>query len=146
MDTAAALAQLKECMNAPAMEVPVVVLYANGKTEELVIDHRKVNEILGGTPTVVGGIRRLDVMAFALRDGGKRSINSHALPECFDEKIRGHIVLLRTDDSAAPTPFTAKEWTQWVKEGMQDDEQESDEGEDMEEEEEEGEEEDDDEE
>ena len=75
-----------------------MVLRASGEVHEVTIDHRKVSEVLGGVPTVVGGVRSLDVMAFARRDQ-KAKKTKHTLPEGFDKGIKGDIVLLRTDDS-----------------------------------------------
>ena len=67
MDTASAIAELKKTMAAPTKEVACVVLRVSGETEEITIDHRKVNEVLGSVPTVVGGVRSLDVLADACR-------------------------------------------------------------------------------
>ena len=123
MDTATAIAQLKETMSAPAQEVACIVLRASGEVHELTIDHRKVSEVLGGVPTVVGGVRSLDVMAVALRDQ-KGRVTKHSLPDTFDKGIKGDIVLLRTDESATPVPFTSKEYKEWVDAGFPDEEQE----------------------
>ncbi len=56
MDLAAAMAQIQSVMSAPDTPVPIVVLRASGKKEEIVADQRKLAEILGGTPTVVGAV------------------------------------------------------------------------------------------
>ena len=102
-----------------------------------------MSELLGGVPTVVGA-RSLDVMALALRDGKKAKKTKHTLPDYFEENIKGDIVLVRTDETAAPLPFTIKEYKEWADAGFPDSEQESDDEEEGEEFE--GEEEDDDEE
>jgi hypothetical protein len=140
MDTAAAVAQIKAVMSAPTVEVACVVLRASGEAQEVVIDQRKVNELLGGAPTVVGGIRSLDVMAVALRDGKGKKATKHKLPDTFDSNIRGDIVLFRSDEDAAPLAFSLKEYSEWVEAGMPDaevDEEEEEGGEEEEEEEEE---------
>ena len=93
MDTAAAVMQMKEMMNAPTTPVTVVVLRASGKAEELTIDQRKVNEVLGGVPTIVGGVLSLNVFASGLREQRQGAKNKHKLPETFDKDIRGDIVL-----------------------------------------------------
>ena len=59
MDIAAAMAQIQSVMSAPDAPVPIVVLRASGKKEEIVADQRKLAEILGGTPTVVGAVNAL---------------------------------------------------------------------------------------
>ena len=135
---------MKAMMSAPSEPVACVVLRASGEVQEVTIDQRKVNELLGGVPTVVGGARSLDVMALALRDGKKAKKTKHTLPDYFEENIKGDIVLVRTDEDAAPLPFTIKEYKEWADAGFPDSEQESDDEEEGEEFE--GEEEDDDEE
>ena len=132
MDTASAIAELKKTMAAPTKEVACVVLRVSGETEEITIDHRKVNEVLGSVPTVVGGVRSLDVLAVAQRDQKKGKVTKHELPDTFDKPIRGDIVLLRTDSDASPMPFMAKEFKEWADAGFPDDaEQEEDEGEEL---------------
>ena len=54
MDSAAALAQIKACMAAPSNPVPCVILRAGGTAEEIVTDQRKMGEVLGAPPTIVG--------------------------------------------------------------------------------------------
>ena len=71
-------------MAAPTKEVACVVLRASGETHEVTIDHRKVSEVLGGVPTVVGGVRSLDVTAVALRDQKKGRVTKHTLPDIFE--------------------------------------------------------------
>ena len=120
MEVSDAVAQIQQVMSAPTTAVAIVVLRASGAVEEVVIDHRKLNEVIKGVPSVVGGVRTLDVMAVAKRDG-KGPKNVHTLPDTFDEKIKGDIALFRTADDASPVAFTAKEWSEWVAAGMVDD-------------------------
>ena len=54
MEAASALAQIKACMAAPSNPVACVVLRAGGTTEEVVTDQRKMGEVLGAPPTIVG--------------------------------------------------------------------------------------------
>jgi hypothetical protein len=140
MATAEAMAQISAVMSAPSDPVGVVILRADGSTDEATIDHRKVNELLNGAPTVVGAIRALNVQAVAQR-GGKGKANAHKLPEStFQLKIKGDIVLLRTASDAAGSPLALllSEFHSWVAEGMPDgEESEEEEGEEFEEEEEE---------
>ena len=113
-----ALAQIKAAMAAPNSPVACIVLRANGTSEEIVEDHRKLGAVLGGQPTVIGGIVSLGVMGVALKDSkGKR--NKHALPDTWDT-VKGDIVLFRVSDDGAPAPFTLAEFRKWVKEGMND--------------------------
>ena len=148
MDTAAAIAQLKATMSAPTQEVACVVLRASGEVHEVTIDHRKVSEVLGGMPTMVGAVRSLEVTACALREQKKGKVTKHELPDSFDQGIKGDIVLLRTNEDAAPVAFTSKEYHEWVEAGRPDeaeDEDDEEEGEEFledDDEEEEGEEED----
>ena len=101
MDLAAAMAQIQSVMSAPDTPVPIVVLRASGKKEEIVADQRKLAEILGGTPTVVGAVNALDVQAVARRDNkGKK--NPFALPDSFEPNLKGDVVLFRTADDAVP--------------------------------------------
>ena len=124
MDTAAAVMQIKEVMNAPTAPVPVVLMRADGEAQEMTIDQRKVNELIGGVPTIVGGILSLNVFASGLRDQSKAAgpKNKHKFPETFDKDIRGDVVLFRTnEETSAPEPFTLKEFVEWVAAGMPDD-------------------------
>ena len=113
-----ALAQIKAAMAAPNSPVACIILRANGTSEEIVEDHRKLGAVLGGQPTVIGGIVSLGVMGVALKDSkGKR--NKHALPATWDT-VKGDIVLFRVSDDGAPAPFQLAEFKKWVKEGMND--------------------------
>ena len=130
-----ALAQISAVMSAPTQAVAVVVLRADGSCDEAKIDHRKVGELLGGTPTVVGALRFLSAQAVSRR-GAKGSFNKHALPaDSFEPGIKGDIVLLRTDDDSAGTPLdlTVVEYNKWVDDGRPDAEEEEGEGEEGEE-------------
>ena len=121
-----ALAQISAVMSAPTQAVAVVVLRADGSCDEAKIDHRKVGELLGGTPTVVGALRFLSAQAVSRR-GAKGSVNKHALPaDSFEPGIKGDIVLLRTDDDSAGTPLdlTVVEYNKWVDDGRPDAEEE----------------------
>jgi hypothetical protein len=95
------------------------VLRANGKSDEVVTDHRKLDTHLGGKPTVVGGIVSLGVMAVA-RLGGKGKKNQHVLPHKWDADLKGDLVLFRVEDDGASAPYTLKEHRKWVKDGMPD--------------------------
>jgi len=134
MATAEAMAQISAVMSAPPEPVGVVILRADGSADEATIDHRKVNELLRGTPTVVGAIRALNVQAVAQR-GGNGKANKHKLPEgMFEVKIKGDIVLLRTASDAAGSPLglVLAEFNSWVAEGMPDgDDSDEEEGEDF---------------
>ena len=90
---------IRSVMAAPDTPVAIVVLRASGKKEEIVADQRKLGEILGGTPTVVGAVNALDVQAVARRDN-KGKPNPFKLPESFEAKLRGDVVLFRTADDA----------------------------------------------
>ena len=123
-------------MSAPSVPVACVVLRAGGKVDQITLDQRKIAEVLGGPPTVVGAIRSLDVQAVAKR-GAKGAVSKHAFPATFESKLKGDVVLFRTDDDASPQPFTAKEYKAWVADGMPDEggsEDEEGEGEELEEE------------
>ena len=157
-----ALLQIKACMAAPSEPVACVMLRADGSSEEIVTDHRKIRELLKGTPTVVGAIASLGVQA-VMTEGAKKK-TKHVFPETFDPNIKGDVLLFRINEEAAPMPFTPKEYKDWVDAGCPDevedgeedageeeydkeeegdeDESEEDEGEEEEGEEEEGEEED----
>jgi hypothetical protein len=122
MANAEAMAQISAVMSAPSEPVGVVILRADGSADEATIDHRKVNELLGGTPTVVGAIRALNVQAVAQR-GGNGKANKHKLSEdSFERKIKGDIVLLRTASDAVGSPrgLTLAEFQSWVEQGMPD--------------------------
>ena len=117
MDVAAAMAQIQACMAAPDTPVEVVMLRASGKKEELVVDQRKLSELLGGQPTVVGAVNVLDVQAVARRDGkGKK--NPFKFPEAFESPLKGDVVLFRTAEDASPMAFTVAEYDAWVADGM----------------------------
>ena len=101
-------------------QVKCVVLRASGEIEEIVIDQRNIKDVIQGVPTIVGGVRALDIMAVARRDNkGKK--NAHKLPDTFDANIKGDIVLLKTAEDATPLDFAKKAWTEWVAAGMVDD-------------------------
>ncbi|KAG8468827.1 hypothetical protein KFE25_007345 [Diacronema lutheri] len=151
------VSQIGAVMAEAEKEVRVVVLKVDGTTAEATVDHRKVGEMIGGTPTVVGAIRALGVQAVAMsaaqsRPGAKK--NAHKLPEAsFEPGIKGDIVLLRTadDEVGSPLDLGLKDYSAWVDEGMpeaeegeDDDEGEEDEGEEESEGESEGEDDDDD--
>jgi hypothetical protein len=114
--------QISAVMSAPPAEVVVVVLRVDGTLDEVTIDHRKVAELLGGTPSIVGAIPALDAQAVAKSDA-KGKLNAHKLPEgSFERKVKGDIVLLRTadDEAASPLPLALKEYKAWVDAGMPD--------------------------
>ena len=115
MATAESLAQIKAVMQEEESPVEVVVLAADGTSSELVVDHRKIRELLGSLPTFVGSIRKLDVSAVARKDGvGKK--NTHVLPKHWDEGIKGTIVLFRTVEEGAmfvPKPFRLADYEAW---------------------------------
>ena len=69
MATAESLAQIKAVMQEEDNPVEIVVLAADGTSSELVVDHRKIREVLGSLPTFVGSIPKLDVSAVARKDG-----------------------------------------------------------------------------
>ena len=69
MDTAAAVMQIKEVMNAPTAPVPVVLMRADGEAQEMTIDQRKVNELIDG-PTIAGILA--ERFASGLRDQARR--------------------------------------------------------------------------
>ena len=125
MNVQDAVAQLKEVMSAPTVEVKCVVLRASGETDEITIDQRNLKDVIKGVPTVVGGVRKLDLMAVA-RNDKKGPKNKHTLPDTFEANIKGDIVLCRTDDDAAPLDLQKKDWCEWVAAGMIDDAQEED--------------------
>ena len=139
MDIAAAMAQIKACMAAPQDPVPCVLLRTDGSTQEIVLDHRKIAEVLGGQPTVVGAIASMGVQA-VMKQGAKKK-SKHTFPEAFEPSIKGDVLLFRIGDLAEPVAFTIKEYKDWVDAGCPDEVEEEEEGEEME-----GEEEDDDEE
>jgi hypothetical protein len=115
-DLATAMREIQSVMSQPQLPVAVVVLNANGSSKEQVIDQRKLGEVLGGTPTVVGAVRSLDVQAIAKR-GAKGTVNTHKLPENWETGVCGPIILFRTDESAQPKPFKLAEFKAWVDEG-----------------------------
>eukprot|EP00966_Prymnesium_polylepis_P194748 4514524-Prymnesium_polylepis.1 len=103
-------------MSAPTIEVEVVVLHAAGDSSEKVIDQRKLSELLGGPPTVVGAIGSLGVQAVAKNKAtGKK--NKHALPEHWEQGLKGEVVLFRTDEDASPLGFKLTEFKKWVSDG-----------------------------
>ena len=115
MATAESLAQIKAVMQEEESPVEVVVLAADGTSSELVVDHRHIRQLLGGLPTFVGSIRKLDVSAVARQDGvGKK--NKHVLPKHWDEAIKGTIVLFRTVEEGpmfVPKPFRLADYEAW---------------------------------
>ena len=116
VDMATAMAQIGAVMSAPTKEVAVVILKVDGKTAEKTIDQRKLSELLGGPPTVVGAIGSLGVQAIAkAKATGK--LNQHTLPEHWEQKLKGDIVLFRTDEDASPLDFKLPEFKQWVADG-----------------------------
>jgi hypothetical protein len=120
MAKAMAMAQMRAVMAAPTEQVTVVVLHADGTSTEAMIDHRKVGELLGGTPTICGAIRALDAQAVA-KDGAAGKVNTHVLPSgSFEPKIKGDIVLLRTanDEVGSPLGLPLAEFLAWVEQGM----------------------------
>lgn len=133
MASAEALANISAVLSAPSEPVGVVILRADGTVDAATIDHRKVGELLQGTPTVCGAIRALNAQAVCLR-AGKGKANAHSLPNTFEPKIKGDIVLLRTASDAAGSPMALalQEYTDWVAAGRPDGED-SDEEEDGEE-------------
>lgn len=134
MTTAAVVGQIEQVMSEAEKEVAVTVLKRDGTVSEATIDHRKVCDLLGGTPTVVGAIRALSVQAVALR-GAKGEANKHKLPEAsFEPSVKGDIVLLRTADDELGTPlgFAKAEFEAWVAQGMPEGESDEEEGEEAE--------------
>ena len=135
MASAESLAQIKAVMQEEESPVEVVVLAADGTSSELVVDHRHIRQLLGGLPTFVGSIRKLDVSAVARQDGvGKK--NKHVLPKHWDEAIKGTIVLFRTVEMGTmfvPKPFRLADYESWRAAGGVEEEIEEEE-EDMEEE------------
>ena len=141
MATAESLAQIKAVMQEEESPVEVVLLAADGTSSELVVDHRHIRQLLGGLPTFVGSIRKLDVSAVARQDGvGKK--NKHVLPKHWDEAIKGTIVLFRTVEEGpmfVPKPFRLADYEAWraaggVEEEIEEEEDEVGEGEEEEEE------------
>ena len=120
-----ALLQIKACMAAPNEPVACVMLRADGSSEEIVTDHRKIRELLKGTPTVVGAIASLGVQA-VMTEGAKKK-TKHVFPETFDPNIKGDVLLFRINEEAAPMPFTPKEYKDWVEAGCPDEVEEEDE-------------------
>jgi hypothetical protein len=120
-----ALLQIKACMAAPNEPVACVMLRADGSSEEIVTDHRKIRELLKGTPTVVGAIASLGVQA-VMTEGAKKK-TKHVFPETFDPNIKGDVLLFRINEEAAPMPFTPKEYKDWVDAGCPDEVEEEDE-------------------
>ena len=115
-DLATAMREIQSVMAQPPTPVAVVILRPDGSSEEQTIDQRKLCDVLGGPPTVVGAIRALDVQAVAKRNA-KGSKNKHALPENWEESVCGTIILFRTDEEAQPKPFQLTEFKAWVAEG-----------------------------
>ena len=135
MATAESLAQIKAVMQEEESPVEVVVLAADGTSSELVVDHRHIRQLLGGLPTFVGSIRKLDVSAVARQDGvGKK--NKHVLPKHWDEAIKGTIVLFRTVEEGTmfvPKPFRLADYEAWrAAGGVEEEIEEEDEDEDEE--------------
>jgi len=115
----AALAQIQAVMGAAEEAVSVVVLEAAGTSREAVVDHRKIKDVIGGQPTFVGFIRKLDVAAVARKDN-KGAANKHEMPAHFQPNIKGPVVLFRTGadgDMSVPLPVTVAEYEAWVKAG-----------------------------
>ena len=137
MATAESLAQIKAVMQEEDNPVEIVVLAADGTSSELVVDHRKIREVLGSLPTFVGSIRKLDVSAVARKDGVGKN-NKHVLPKHWDEGIKGTIVLFRTVEEGAmfvPKPFRLADYEAWraaggVEEEVEEEDEEDEEGED----------------
>jgi len=117
MDTASALATIKACMAAPSNPVACVILRANGKSEEIVADQRKLGSFLGANPTIVGAIISLDVTV-VVRSDNTGNKNTHSFPEGWEPNLKGDIILFRTDNDGGSLPFTLKEHRAWVAEGM----------------------------
>ena len=127
-----ALAQIKQCMSAPSEPVACVMLRADGSAQEIVTDHRKIRDLLGGQPTVVGAIASLGVQA-VMREGAKKK-SKHSFPEAFEPTIKGDVLLFRIDDDASPLPYTPSEYKEWLDAGCPDEveEEEEEEGEEIE--------------
>ena len=131
----AALAEIQAVMGAEEEPVSVVVLEAAGTSREAVVDHRKIKDVIGGQPTFVGFIRKLDVAAVARKDN-KGAANKHEMPAQFQPNIKGPIVLFRTGaegNMSVPLPVTVAEYEAWVKAGgaAEEEEEDEDEGEEM---------------
>jgi hypothetical protein len=131
----AALAEIQAVMREAETPVEVVVLAADGGSSEVVVDHRHIRDVLGGLPTFVGSIKKLDVSAVARGDGVGEP-NKHTLPQHFDlDSIKGAVVLFREveeEGMAVPKPFRLAEYESWRAAGGVDEEVESDDDEEVE--------------
>ena len=114
MNTAEAMAQIQTVMSAAEEPVACVLLEAGGKMREVIADHRQLGKVLGGSPTIVGALRLLDVTAVATTRG---AATKHELPKSFDIGVRGDILLVRNAEDSSPMPLTLKEYRSWLKEG-----------------------------
>ena len=114
MNTAEAMAQIQTVMSAAEEPVACVLLEAGGKMREVIADHRQLGKVLGGSPTIVGALRLLDVTAVATTRG---AATKHELPKSFDIGVRGDILLVRNAEDSSPMPLTLKEYRAWLKEG-----------------------------
>ena len=126
------VAQIKHVMDAPQKKVKCILLKQDGNTEQVCIDHRNINHAIGGPPTVVGAVRKLNVQAVGNSDQ-KGPLSKHKFPTTFEKKLRGHVLLFRTDENAAPQDLNVQEYRSWVDQGMQEpDEDEESQGEESE--------------
>ena len=97
--------------------VTVVMLRANGSTEELVLDMspklQLVAKELGGSVGFLGQWETLEVVLVirADQDDEKVAISSHKLqPPFHDASVRGDIMLMRNDEEGIPVDFSLKEY------------------------------------
>ena len=78
MNTAEAMAQIQTVMSAAEEPVACVLLEAGGKMREVIADNRQLGKVLGGSPTIVGALRLLDVTAAATTRGAATTAQTSA--------------------------------------------------------------------
>jgi hypothetical protein len=102
-------------MNADGPIVNLLVLRVDGSTEELVVDmtprDRKLDILLGAKGlTFLGQYDDLGVVVITGKDPAA-PLSTHILPfPLHEEKLRGDIVLMKSDDDGIPGDFTAAEF------------------------------------
>ena len=110
-------------LNCEARPMGCVLLEAKGGAKQVSIDHREMATVLKGTPSLVGAIisldgvqvlnnrrmnrsaclsRRIHVAQAVARSGAKGPLAKHDFPPSFEPKLRGDVILFRTDDDGQP--------------------------------------------